>query len=300
MHEGCRSAARFYCVRERRRRRPKSSPLPSAGQSSEEIQLYFVPSLASRFFFLLALCECESTQVLHWYGSYDFHSMHLEISQKASFPSRSLRSVRSSFFFLIPVVFQLGTNLLKHTRYGYPHLRQFQLSMDRRRLLWYTSSKSKSSSVVHLPLLQGLLLGQKSQTFQSYRLPALQHLSFSLVFYTSSASAVPPPPASPSVSSLENRRGLPPEGEKEDDDEEEEEDGDGEEETLEEDREERRIRKLIELSKPPTNGVRTLDLTCKDEFEYDMWVTGLKAIIAANKGVRISKKLLLSHSRRFR
>ncbi|PHJ23462.1 chromosome condensation regulator related [Cystoisospora suis] len=193
-----------------------------------------------------------------------------------------------------------GTNLLKHTRYGYPHLRQFQLSMDRRRLLWYTSSKSKSSSVVHLPLLQGLLLGQKSQTFQSYRLPALQHLSFSLVFYTSAAAVVPPSPAGGGGGASSSSR---PEGDEDEDEEEDEEGREGEgggEEIIEEDREERRIRKLIELSKPPSHGVRTLDLTCKDEFEYDMWVTGLKAIIAANKGVRISKKLLLSHSRRFR
>ncbi|PFH35140.1 hypothetical protein BESB_060270 [Besnoitia besnoiti] len=167
-----------------------------------------------------------------------------------------------------------GTNLLKHTRYGYPHLRQFQLSMDRRRLLWYSSSKAKSSSVIHLPLLQGLLFGQKSQTFQSYRLPGLQHLSFSLVFYTSGAS----PP-------------LEADAEPEDDDEFE-----GE---PEEDEEERKARRAIELRKP-VSGARTLDLTCKDEFEFDMWVTGLKAIIAANKGLRISKKLLLSHSRRFR
>ncbi|CBZ54229.1 conserved hypothetical protein [Neospora caninum Liverpool] len=157
-----------------------------------------------------------------------------------------------------------GTNLLKHTSYGYPHLRQFQLSMDRRRLLWYTSSKAKSSSVVHLALLHGILFGQKSPTFESYRLPGLQHLSFSLVFWS---------------------RGPPPET-----DYDEEED---------EDEEERKTRQAIELRRP-ISGARTLDLTCKDEFEFDMWVTGLKAIIAANKGLRISKKLLLSHSRRFR
>nr|CEL76497.1 TPA: hypothetical protein BN1205_067330 [Toxoplasma gondii VEG] len=157
-----------------------------------------------------------------------------------------------------------GTNLLKHTSYGYPHLRQFQLSMDRRRLLWYTSSKAKSSSVVHLSLLRGILFGQQSPTFESYRLPGLQHLSFSLVFWS---GACPPDPES-------------------DEDE-------------DEDETERKTRNAIEL-KAPIPGARTLDLTCKDEFEFDMWITGLKAIIAANKGLRVSKKLLLSHSRRFR
>ncbi|KEP67569.1 UNVERIFIED_CONTAM: hypothetical protein HHA_226340 [Hammondia hammondi] len=157
-----------------------------------------------------------------------------------------------------------GTNLLKHTSYGYPHLRQFQLSMDRRRLLWYTSSKAKSSSVVHLSLLRGILFGQQSPTFESYRLPGLQHLSFSLVFWSGA---------------------CPPEPENDEDED--------------EDETERKTRNAIEL-KAPIPGARTLDLTCKDEFEFDMWITGLKAIIAANKGLRVSKKLLLSHSRRFR
>ena len=44
---------------------------------------------------------------------------------------------------------------------------------------------------------------------------------------------------------------------------------------------------------------RILDITCKDEFEFDHWVTGLKAIRANFANCWISKKELLSHSRRF-
>merc|ERR1719293_507204 len=47
-------------------------------------------------------------------------------------------------------------------------------------------------------------------------------------------------------------------------------------------------------------GSKTLDLTCKDEFEFDHWVTGLKAIFYHFKNRRISKEQLLGHSKRFR
>jgi len=46
-------------------------------------------------------------------------------------------------------------------------------------------------------------------------------------------------------------------------------------------------------------GTKTLDLTCKDEFEFDHWVTGLKAIFYSAKNKQISKEALLAHSKRF-
>merc|ERR1719389_611675 len=45
---------------------------------------------------------------------------------------------------------------------------------------------------------------------------------------------------------------------------------------------------------------KSLDLTCKDEFEFDLWVTGLKAIFYHVKNRQISKEELLGHSKRFR
>lgn len=125
-----------------------------------------------------------------------------------------------------------GSNLLKHTRYGFPHLRQFQLSDDRKRLVWYSGAKRKEDSVVQLAEVQEIRLGQTTPVFLNYRLPMLEHLSFSLVY--------------------------------------------------------------------GPKGKKTLDLTCKDEFEFDHWVTGLKALIYNGKGKHISKEALLGHSKRFK
>jgi hypothetical protein len=125
-----------------------------------------------------------------------------------------------------------GSNLLKHTHYGFPHLRQFQLSDDRKRLIWYSGAKRKEDSVVHIDEVAEIRLGQTTPVFLHYRLPMLEHLSFSLVH-----------------------------GHK---------------------------------------GSKTIDLTCKDEFEFDMWVTGLKALFFHSKNRQISKEALLGHSKRFR
>lgn len=123
-----------------------------------------------------------------------------------------------------------GANLLKHTRFGFPHLRQFQLSEDKRRLLWYSGAKRKDDSIVQVEHIEEIILGQQTSIFNNYRLPMLEHLSFS-------------------------------------------------------------IRHL--------HG-KTLDLTCKDEFEFDHWVTGLKALLYHNKNRLLSKAELLGHSKRFR
>ncbi|CAK0868607.1 unnamed protein product [Prorocentrum cordatum] len=126
-----------------------------------------------------------------------------------------------------------GSNLLKHTHYGFPHLRQFQLSDDRKRLIWYSrGAKRKEDSVIQLEDVIEIRLGQTTPVFLHYRLPMLEHLSFSLVY--------------------------------------------------------------------GANGSKTLDLTCKDEFEFDHWVTGLKAIFYHFKNKQISKEQLLGHSKRFK
>ena len=44
---------------------------------------------------------------------------------------------------------------------------------------------------------------------------------------------------------------------------------------------------------------KTLDVTCRDEKEFDFWVAGLKALMFHYKGLQVSKQILLSHSRRF-
>ena len=165
-----------------------------------------------------------------------------------------------------------GTNLLKHTRFGHPHLRQFQLSADRNRLLWYTASKGKKASVVCWEQLEGLVLGQKSATFQAYKIPALQHLSFSLVFKQEDAFAELAAAAAAAVAPAAVAAAAAPPAAADE---------------------------VVLPSSWLETAPRTLDLTCKDELEFETWVTGCKALIAAAKGVKLSKLQLLSHSRRF-
>merc|ERR1712139_178209 len=90
----------------------------------------------------------------------------------------------------------------------------------------------KEDSVIQLDEVAEIRLGQTTPVFLHYRLPMLEHLSFSLCY------------------------GI--------------------------------------------KGSKTLDLTCKDEFEFDMWVTGLKALFYHTKNRTISKEALLGHSKRFR
>eukprot|EP01069_Polyplicarium_translucidae_P008298 Polyplicarium_translucidae@DN3211_c0_g1_i2.p1 len=122
-----------------------------------------------------------------------------------------------------------GTNLLKHTRSAFPHLRQFQLSTDARRLVWYDSTRRASAAIVLKNIIE-VRLGQTTESFKQYKIPMLEHLSASVML------------------------------------------SDG----------------------------KTLDVTCKDEFEFDCWITGLKALMYHSRGEKVSKYDLLFHSRRFR
>eukprot|EP00917_Polyrhabdina_sp_WS-2016_P033028 GHVP01070444.1.p1 GENE.GHVP01070444.1~~GHVP01070444.1.p1 ORF type:complete len:704 (+),score=155.07 GHVP01070444.1:177-2114(+) len=125
-----------------------------------------------------------------------------------------------------------GTNLLRHDLGVFPHLRRFRISPDSRRLLCYTNPRTQlfgPSNATFFSDMRSLITGQQTKVFLQYRLPMLEHLSFSIAL---------------------------------------------------------------------KNGV-TLDLTCKDEGEYDIWVCGFKALIAKNNRQLISKKNLLMHSTRF-
>ena len=77
---------------------------------------------------------------------------------------------------------RIGANLLKHTHSGNPHMRQFQLTEDMGRLVWYSSNKSILDSSIDLTKVDNILIGQKSPGFKKYPLPMLQHLSFSLEY----------------------------------------------------------------------------------------------------------------------
>lgn len=121
-----------------------------------------------------------------------------------------------------------GSNMLKHTRNGPPHIRMFQLTSDMTRLIWYSGNKDYLTSVVDLRQIEDIKTGQRSDTFKKYPIPALDHLSFSIYY-----------------------------------------------------------------------DKKTLDITCKDEKEFDLWVAGCKAIFYHFRDMNISKQILLSHSRRF-
>jgi hypothetical protein len=127
----------------------------------------------------------------------------------------------------------IGSNLLKHSKTGFPHIRQFQLSSDLKRILWYTKNKNISESQVAINSIFDLVIGQKSENFIRYPLKMLEEFSFSIYFKTS----------------------------------------DGEE--------------------------KTLDVTCKDEREFDLWVIGVKALHCHLSNKIICKNELLSHSKSF-
>ena len=44
----------------------------------------------------------------------------------------------------------LGSNLMKHTGRGYPHIRLFQLTEDLKRILWFSSTKKIEDSIIHI------------------------------------------------------------------------------------------------------------------------------------------------------
>lgn len=126
---------------------------------------------------------------------------------------------------------QMGSNLLRYTGKSLPHMRFHQLSSDLKRLIWFSSSKSVNESKVDLRNVTNIVIGQKTEMFQSYPLPNFEHLSFSL-FY-----------------------------------------------------------------KVGKDKEKYLALICKDELEFDLWVTGLRALSYHFKNYRINKMILLGHSK---
>ena len=47
--------------------------------------------------------------------------------------------------------------------------------------MWYSSRKAKNDSLIYLDKLKEIRLGQDTATFKNYRLPMLEHLSFSVL-----------------------------------------------------------------------------------------------------------------------
>jgi len=128
----------------------------------------------------------------------------------------------------------IGSNLLKHTQKGFPHIRLFQLSHDFKRILWYTKTKTITDAQISIESIEEITIGQISENFLRYPLKMLEEFSFSIYY------------------------------------------------------------------KNKENKISTLDLTCKDEREFDLWVIGIKALITHFHGRIICKNELLSHSKSYR
>lgn len=127
----------------------------------------------------------------------------------------------------------IGSNLLKHTKNGFPHIRLFQISQDLRRILWYTKSKPLTDSQITFSLIEDIVVGQHSDNFMRYPLPMLEDFSFSIYF------------------------------------------------------------------KNKNDAIETLDITCKDSREFDLWLIGVKALVAHAKGKIVCKNDLLDHSKSY-
>jgi hypothetical protein len=75
-----------------------------------------------------------------------------------------------------------GTPFLKYGKRGYPHFRQFQLSSDNMRLVWYSKQKKMKTTQVHLSDVDDIRTGQTTPNFERHRAPELARSSFSLIY----------------------------------------------------------------------------------------------------------------------
>ena len=75
-----------------------------------------------------------------------------------------------------------GTSFLKYGKRGYPHFRQFQLSGDNMRLLWFSKSKKLKDTLLELGDVTDVVMGQTTPVFDRHRTPYLASSSFSLLY----------------------------------------------------------------------------------------------------------------------
>lgn len=76
-----------------------------------------------------------------------------------------------------------GTPFLKYGRHGFPHFRQFQLSDDNSKLVWFSKNKKMSKTQIDLADVDDIVLGQTTQTFERHLTPELDTASFSLLYH---------------------------------------------------------------------------------------------------------------------
>lgn len=134
----------------------------------------------------------------------------------------------------------VGSNILKQTKKGIPHIKLFQLSSDQKRILWYSKSKKIDKSQIALESIKDISLGQISPLFQQFPIKSLEEFSFSIYYY---------------INNTNNN-----------------------------------------TQKKKDKNLHTLDLICKDEREFDIWLIAIKALHSHYNSKIISKHDLLSHS----
>eukprot|EP00742_Colponemidia_sp_Colp-10_P002210 GILJ01002363.1.p1 GENE.GILJ01002363.1~~GILJ01002363.1.p1 ORF type:complete len:646 (-),score=71.18 GILJ01002363.1:240-2123(-) len=79
---------------------------------------------------------------------------------------------------------KMGSALLKYGSSGQPHFRQFQLSADGKRLMWFSPKKTSDSTQVAIRDVIEIQKGQFSDKFKRQKRLEFQHLSFSLRYTT--------------------------------------------------------------------------------------------------------------------
>lgn len=76
-----------------------------------------------------------------------------------------------------------GCPLLKFGSYGYPHFRQFQLSTDNKKLVWFSAGKAITDSQIDLRDVDEIVLGQHTDKFGKHKeVVQLEKSSFSVYY----------------------------------------------------------------------------------------------------------------------
>jgi len=79
-------------------------------------------------------------------------------------------------------IMRKGTPFLKYGKRGYPHFRQFQLSSDNTKILWFSKQKKLRETQISVADIDDIRNGQTTPTFERHRAPELSRSSFSVIY----------------------------------------------------------------------------------------------------------------------
>jgi hypothetical protein len=80
------------------------------------------------------------------------------------------------------VAMKKGTPFLKYGTNGYPHFRQFLLSDDNMKIMWFSKLKRRKNTEIRIEHIREIREGQTTSTFERYEAPELKHQSFSILY----------------------------------------------------------------------------------------------------------------------